>query len=191
MIARHGVVFARLNQYAADRHNLPTNQVRAALSDSPREMSPAGPAWRVSVESRPVAADPGNRFVSRRIPYSPELCFVDDIGPHKPIILTDIPKLNGRDGPSRIRERSGSTAAPCAGFRSIVSGRGFLLLTEQGNSLVVAFGHITAEMISDDEEAPRVRVTHPTRVPVGVRMPVESPVEALRPLPENALWAGA
>ncbi len=83
----------------------------------------------------PSAVYAGNRFLSRRIPYSPKLCFVDDIGPDKPIIITDIPKLNERDGPSRIQERSGSMAVPCIGFQSHAGGRGFLLLTEQGNRL--------------------------------------------------------
>lgn len=83
----------------------------------------------------PSAAYDGNRFLSRRIPYSPKLCFVDDIGPDKPIIVTDIPKLNEKDGPSRIQERSGSMALPSVGFRSAASGRGIWLLTDQANSL--------------------------------------------------------
>jgi hypothetical protein len=83
----------------------------------------------------PAAAYNGNRFLSRRIPYSPKLWFVDDIGPDKPTIVTDIPKLNDGDGPSRIQERSGSMAFPSIGFRSARSGRGIWMLTDQGNSL--------------------------------------------------------
>lgn len=83
----------------------------------------------------PAAAYDGNRFPSRRIPYSPKLWFVDDIGPDKPIIVTDIPKLAEGDGPSRIQERSGSMALPSIGFRSAATGRGTWLLTDQGNSL--------------------------------------------------------
>ncbi len=83
----------------------------------------------------PAAAYDGNRFLSRRLPYSPKLWFVEDIGPDKPIIVTDIPKLNERDGPSRIQERSGSMALPGIGFRSAAAGRGYWLLTDQGNSL--------------------------------------------------------
>ena len=179
MKPHHGVVFARLNQYAADRCNLLINQARTALSDSPQQMLLAGSEWRVSMKSQAVAGDAGardvnisfkcesgtltaasvsvdlefsdwspanyvlmpaavyagNRFLSRRIPYSPKLSFVDDIGPDKPIIVTDIPKLNERDGPSRIQERSGSMAVPCVGFQSAESGRGFLVLTKQGNAL--------------------------------------------------------
>jgi hypothetical protein len=81
----------------------------------------------------PSAAYNGNRFLSRRIPYSPKLCFVDDIGPDKPVIVTDIPKLNEGDGPSRIQERSGSMAYPCIGFHSDVSKNGFFLITDQAN----------------------------------------------------------
>ena len=83
----------------------------------------------------PAAVYGGNRFISRRIPYSPKLWFADDIGPDKPIIVTDIPKLNERDGPSRIQERSGSMAEPAIGFRSAADGRGIWLLTDQGNAL--------------------------------------------------------
>ncbi len=83
----------------------------------------------------PAAAYDGNRFLSRRIPYSPKLCFVDDIGPDKPIIVTDIPKLNEGDSPSRIQERSGSMALPSIGIRAAATNRGMWLVTDQGNSL--------------------------------------------------------
>ena len=83
----------------------------------------------------PAAVYDGNRFQSRRIPYSPKLWFADDIGPDKPIIVTDIPKLNEAGGPSRIQERSGSMAVPSIGFHSRHTGRGFWLLTDQGNPL--------------------------------------------------------
>lgn len=83
----------------------------------------------------PGAAYDGNRFLSRRIPYSPKLYFVQDIGPVKPIIISDVPRLNIADGPSRIQERSGSLAVPAVGFRSTAAKRGFLLFTDQGNSL--------------------------------------------------------
>jgi hypothetical protein len=83
----------------------------------------------------PAAAYDGNRFPSRRIPYSPKLWFVDDIGPDEPIIVTDIPKLNEGNGPSRIQERSGSMALPSIGFRSSSTGRGIWLVTDQGNAL--------------------------------------------------------
>lgn len=83
----------------------------------------------------PSAVYAGNRFPSRRIPYSPKLCQIEDIGPDKPMIVTDIPKLNDGDGPSRIQERSGSMALPSVGFRCAKSGKGTWILTDQGNRL--------------------------------------------------------
>lgn len=83
----------------------------------------------------PAAVYDGNRFPSRRIPYSPKLWFKDDIGKDKPIIVTEIPKLNEGDGPSRIQERSGSMALPSLGFHHRGIGRGILLVTDQGNAL--------------------------------------------------------
>ena len=83
----------------------------------------------------PAAVYNGNRFLSRRIPYSPKLWFIDDIGPDKPIIVTDIPKLNDTAGPSRIQERSGSMALPSIGYQSPLTGRGLWLVTDQGKAL--------------------------------------------------------
>lgn len=83
----------------------------------------------------PSAAYNGNRFPSRRIPYSPKLHFATDIGPDKPIIVTDIPKLNDGEGPSRIQERSASMASPTFGFQSKHTKQGVLVQTTQGNSL--------------------------------------------------------
>jgi hypothetical protein len=83
----------------------------------------------------PAAAYNGNRFLSRKIPYSPKLYFVQDIGADKPIIITDGPRLNISEGVSRIQERSGSLATPAIGFHAEKSQRGFLLLTSQGNEL--------------------------------------------------------
>ena len=83
----------------------------------------------------PAAAYCGNRFLSRKIPYSPKLYFVQDIGPDKPMIITDVPRLNLGEGVSRIQERSGSMSVPCIGFHDAKRKRGFLLFTKQGNEL--------------------------------------------------------
>jgi len=83
----------------------------------------------------PAAAYNGNRFLARKIPYSPKLYFVQDIGADKPVIITDVPRLNLGEGVSRIQERSGSLATPAIGFHAEKSRRGFLLLTAQGNEL--------------------------------------------------------
>lgn len=83
----------------------------------------------------PSAAYNGNRFLSRRIPYSPKLHFAQDIGPDVPIIISDVPRLEIGDGPSHIHDRSGSMATPAIGFHAPASAMGFLLLTAQGNTL--------------------------------------------------------
>jgi len=93
-------------------------------------------AWSVNnYVLLPGAAYAGNRFLARRIPYSPKLYYVQDIGPDKPIIITDVPRLNSADGPSGIQERSGSMATPAIGFYAPKLRRGFLLLAPQGNTL--------------------------------------------------------
>ena len=83
----------------------------------------------------PAAVYNGNRFLSRKIPYSPKLYFVQDIGADKPVIITDVPRLNIGEGVSRIQERSGSLSVPAIGFHDPQRQRGFLLFTKQGNKL--------------------------------------------------------
>ncbi len=83
----------------------------------------------------PAAAYNGNRYEWRRLRYSPKLYEVQDIGIDKPIILTDVPKLNGNGAVSRIQERSGDMATPSIGFSSDTTQKGMWLLTRQGNSL--------------------------------------------------------
>ena len=83
----------------------------------------------------PSGAYNGNRFLSRRIPYSPKLYYVQDIGADVPMIITDVPRLAIEDGPSRIQDRSGSMAVPSIGFYSPAKKQGVLLLTAQGNAL--------------------------------------------------------
>lgn len=83
----------------------------------------------------PSVAYNGNRFLSRRIPYSPKLYYVQDIGADVPMIITDVPRLAIEDGPSRIQDRSGSMAVPSVGFYSPAKKQGVLLLTAQGNAL--------------------------------------------------------
>ena len=80
----------------------------------------------------PGATYNGNRFESRRIRYSPKLLDSRDIGPDVPIIISDVPRLNINDGPSRIQERSGSMSVPAIGFQSDATKTGFWLLAHQG-----------------------------------------------------------
>ncbi len=79
----------------------------------------------------PGAAYNGNRFESRRIRYSPKLLDSRDIGPEKPMIISDVPRLNINNGPSRIQERSGAMSVPAIGFQSDSTKTGFWLLTNQ------------------------------------------------------------
>lgn len=79
----------------------------------------------------PGAVYNGNRFESRKIAYSPKLLDPRDIGPSKPVIISDVPRLNRYKGPSSISLRSGSMALPAIGFQSPGSSRGFLLLAGQ------------------------------------------------------------
>jgi hypothetical protein len=83
----------------------------------------------------PAAAYNGNRFESRRITYSPKLLDPKDIGPDKGIIVSDIPRLNIKDGPSKISLRSGDLAAPFVGIHHENIKKGFLLQFNPQNKL--------------------------------------------------------
>ncbi|NDP19984.1 MAG: hypothetical protein GZ091_02720 [Paludibacter sp.] len=82
----------------------------------------------------PAAVCNGNRFESRRIAYSPKLNDIRDIGPDKPIIISDVPRLNIKNGPSRIQERSGGMALPAVSFHSPTLNQGALIITKQANA---------------------------------------------------------
>lgn len=83
----------------------------------------------------PAAAYNGNRFPYRRIDYSPKLMDPGDIGPEIGTIVSDIPKLNHGEGPSRIQERTGGMSVPSVGFYSPVQGKAFWMFTRQGTHL--------------------------------------------------------
>lgn len=83
----------------------------------------------------PAVAYNGNKFESRRLRYSPKLYEVQDIGPDKPIIVTDVLRLSNGDGFSRIQDRSGAFATPAICFQSPSTQKGFILLTDYRNSL--------------------------------------------------------
>jgi hypothetical protein len=82
----------------------------------------------------PGAVYNGNRFESRKIAYSPKLLDSRDIGPNKPLIISDVPRLNIHEGPSSIQERSGSMTTPAVGFFDPEKKRSFWLLTEQATN---------------------------------------------------------
>ena len=83
----------------------------------------------------PAAAYNGNRFAWRRLRYSPKLHDIKDIGPDRPIIINDVPKLSENGSVSRIQERSGSMSTPSVGYYSDSLHKAVWMLTEQGNSL--------------------------------------------------------
>jgi len=60
----------------------------------------------------PGAVYAGNRFESRHIAYPPLLAEDADIGPHVPPIVSDIPRLNVRAGPSRLELLATDLATP-------------------------------------------------------------------------------
>jgi hypothetical protein len=83
----------------------------------------------------PAAVYNGNRFAWRRLRYSPKLHDIKDIGPDKPMIVNDIPKLSENGGVSRIQERSGSMSTPAIGYFSDSLQKSVWVLTKQGNQL--------------------------------------------------------
>ena len=77
----------------------------------------------------PAAAYNGNRFDYRRIRYSPKLLDPRDIGPDIPTIVSDIPKLDKGNGPSRIQQRTGDMSSPSVGFWFPDQKKAFWMLT--------------------------------------------------------------
>ncbi len=81
----------------------------------------------------PSVAYNGNKYTSKKLRYSPKLYDVKDIGPNKPIVINDVPRLGDSNGISRIQERSGSMSTPSIGFVNPTEQKGVWLLTKQGN----------------------------------------------------------
>jgi hypothetical protein len=83
----------------------------------------------------PGALYNGNRFESRRLKYPPLVEDPADIAVKGPIIVTDIPRLNNHDGPSRVQLVTGDVATPAMGFYSPRLKSAVWLLTEQATRL--------------------------------------------------------
>jgi len=81
----------------------------------------------------PGALYNGNKYDYRRIRYSPKLMDPRDIGKDVPILLSDVPRLNNAEGPSRVQLRSGATTSPSISFYDSIQKKGFILLTTQAN----------------------------------------------------------
>lgn len=77
----------------------------------------------------------GNRFESRRIDYSPRIMHPKDAGVDAPLVVTDIPRLNKHNGPSRMQLTSGAAALPCIGYHDPAAATGMLIISDQGNRL--------------------------------------------------------
>ena len=79
----------------------------------------------------PAAVYYGNRYPAIVSDYMPFFNEYDQLGLDKPILLSDQPRLNYKDGVSRIQERSGSMSIPSIGFRSKKEKSGFFLCFSQ------------------------------------------------------------
>ena len=82
----------------------------------------------------PAAVYNGNRYETVQMDYSPFFNSRSQMGIDKPQILSDQPRLNFRDGYSRIQERSGSMSLPSIGFHSASTQKGCWLFFQQGNN---------------------------------------------------------
>lgn len=82
----------------------------------------------------PSAAYNGNRYPAVQMNYMPFFIDQTQIGLNKPILLSDQPRLNYRNGFSRIQERSGSMSIPSIGFKGFED-KGFWLCLQQRNKL--------------------------------------------------------
>lgn len=100
----------------------------------------------------PGAAYNGNRFESRPIKYPPLLSDPKDMGVNAPTVITDIPRLNIHNGPSKIQLIAGDVATAAMGFQSPENGSGFWLLTNP----VTPLGDVGLTVEENDS---RTRVT--------------------------------
>ncbi|NJN26074.1 MAG: hypothetical protein HC819_08915 [Cyclobacteriaceae bacterium] len=83
----------------------------------------------------PAAVYNGNRVKSQRHLYCPFVFDTRDIGPDKPQVISDVPRLNIDEGPSRIQQRTGDMSTPSIGFYNPDAHQGFWLLTTQATGL--------------------------------------------------------
>lgn len=82
----------------------------------------------------PAAVYNGNRYPAVKMKYMPFFNDPSQLGLNHPLLLSDQPRLNYREGESRIQLRSGSMSFPSIGYTNM-KGKGFWLFTNQGNSL--------------------------------------------------------
>lgn len=99
----------------------------------------------------PAAAYNGNRFRVSQQEYPPMLKLEDEIGVDIPTTITDVPRLNLKEGPSKIELRTGDLATPAVGCYLHQQKKGLLLLTYQGTAL--GDSGLTVEESGDRSEA--------------------------------------
>jgi hypothetical protein len=78
----------------------------------------------------PAAAYNGNRFSSLKLDYPPYLFDKKYHRPDLPIHITDVPRLNIQDGPSRLELLTTSASTPAIGIYNPNLKRGFLIYTK-------------------------------------------------------------
>ncbi|NJD03754.1 MAG: hypothetical protein FIA99_14420 [Ruminiclostridium sp.] len=83
----------------------------------------------------PAAAYNGNRFESQKVGYPPMLYNEYDQRVDIPTIISDVPRLNINDGPSRIHQMTRDLSTPGIGFHAPCASMGFWLLTCQDTPL--------------------------------------------------------
>lgn len=106
----------------------------------------------------PGMAYNGNRFECRPLDYPPLVSDSRDMGPDTETVITDVPRLNVNEGPSRMQLTTQDPATPAIGFHNTDTCRGFLLLTDQRTRLGKSLLSIEE---SEDRRQAVIRLTAP------------------------------
>lgn len=121
-------------------------------ADTGAENAAAGLAWEIDNWSEqvyvlmPAGAYAGNRFPSIRVPYSPRVPEDQVKGVETPPLITDVPRLNLGEGPSRIQLKSGDLAFPAFGWFSARAKRAWFCVAARPES--------AADWVWEIEESP-------------------------------------
>ena len=83
----------------------------------------------------PGAVYNGNRYPFVKSVYPPFVQEFRQLGPGKPMLISDQPKLNYKEGASRIQERSGSMSIPAIGYHSPGEQKNFFMWFAQSTDL--------------------------------------------------------
>lgn len=89
--------------------------------------------WRKSnYVLMPAAAYNGNRFNSYKTKYPPQITNPEYIGRDIPVTISDVPRLNIKEGISKIQQMTRDMSTPATGFFNDIENIGFFLLSTQG-----------------------------------------------------------